>query len=574
MVKSPVSGRRVPGPEPTAVPVTRLADRVLCGDIVLPKYQRGFVWTRQQVLYLLDSVHRNYPIGSLLLWQTTQELGSESEVAGLDVDEPRRGYPVNYIIDGQQRIASLVGALHGDSQGWQFGYDLEEERFLHLDELPDDTPIPAYVIPMRRVGSAASLFGQVADLRPELRDRMEVLYEQFTNYQIPVVTLHELTESDSSRIFERINSTGTAMNIVDLMRAATWSPDFDLKEEIEKLLGVLDAKNYGRVDTKTMLRTIAASARFGFSRSDINRLRDLSKDELREAGAEAGKAAERAVDFLCTQIRTPRAEALPYYNQFAVLVEIFRQLSKPSAAQYEALERWFWLTASGEYFKNWSESQMGPDLAAVSAFARGETEEIDTGAALPRSTLWRRSPFSKRNAPSKLLGLLLSYENPLDLLTGRRVDAGKALSWQNDKEFHHFFPRAFLRDQGIKGANVCGNLVMITSNTNIWISDRSPSRYLRDLRDLEGEDALRKRLQSCLVEEDAYQAALRDDYEGFLLARSETLHRRLMQLIGTAAGGPAVAPAALASMVGSVDDESDSQEPEGADEPLDRDSAD
>jgi hypothetical protein len=290
-----------------------------------------------------------------------------------------------------------------------------------------------------------------------------------------------------------INSTGTPMNIVDVARAGTWSPDFDLKDEIESLLRVLDRKQYGRVDTKTMLRAIAVAAGFGFSVKDINRLRELDKPILRAAVAETAQAAERAVDFLSTQIRTPHADALPYYNQFAVLVEAFRQLPKPSSAQYGALRRWFWLTASGEYFKGWSEAQMGPDLQAIIAFASAQSKEIDAGAALPRRALWRHSGFSKRNAPSKLLALILAYEEPRDLLTGRRIDVGKALSWQNGKEFHHFFPRALLRSRAVSGAraNVCGNLVMLTSHSNIWVSDRPPSQYLRDRADLEGEAPLR-----------------------------------------------------------------------------------
>jgi len=85
---------------------------VLAGDVVLPRFQREFVWTRQQVLELLDSVVRNYPIGSLLLWQSTQDLASERTVAGLDVGASRPGYPVNYLLDGQQRLSTICGALH------------------------------------------------------------------------------------------------------------------------------------------------------------------------------------------------------------------------------------------------------------------------------------------------------------------------------------------------------------------------------------------------------------------------------------------------------------------------------
>jgi Protein of unknown function DUF262 len=74
--------RRSASPEPTIVTVSRLADRVLAGEILLPKYQRAFVWSSQQILDLLDSVVRNYPIGSLLLWETEEQLASEENRRG------------------------------------------------------------------------------------------------------------------------------------------------------------------------------------------------------------------------------------------------------------------------------------------------------------------------------------------------------------------------------------------------------------------------------------------------------------------------------------------------------------
>jgi hypothetical protein len=564
------SAARVRAPEPTIAPITSLASRVLSGDIVLPKFQRAFVWTPQQILYLLDSVRRNYPIGSLLMWRTTARLASGHEIAGLDTVPQHDGAPVHYVLDGQQRLASLVGALHGSGAIWEIAYDLEREEFLHLTE---DAPTGPHILPVRDLTSVSAIMSWIRRDNPndDLQSRAQALSEQFSHYQVPMVTLLDVSEEDSARIFERINSTGTSMDIVDLIRAGTWSKDFDLKEEIEQLLQVLDAKKYGRVDAKTMLRTISAAAGFGFSTKSIHELRGLSRQQLQDAVADAGKAAARAVDFLSTQIHTPQAEALPYYNQFAVLVELFRQLPKPTAAQYDAVTRWFWLTASGEYFKGWRESQMGPDLTAVTEFAAGRSGEIETAAALPRSILWQRAQFSRQNAPSKLLVLLMSYEKPVDLNTGRLIDVADALSWQNSKQFHHFFPRAYLKKEGVKAGrdNVCGNLIMLSAITNNWISDRRPSAYLRDLAVWHGEDVLRERLRTCLIEEAAYQAALRDDYDAFLRARSETLHRRLMELIGSAAGssgdGDAFGP--------SPDLEPDP--PVAPDsEPLDRDSVD
>ncbi|MEU6014495.1 DUF262 domain-containing protein [Streptomyces sp. NPDC047515] len=567
------SPAQVRAPEPTIAPITSLASRVLNGDIVLPKFQRAFVWTPQQILYLLDSVRRNYPIGSLLMWRTTAKLASGHEIAGLDTVPQHEGAPVHYVLDGQQRLASLVGALHGSGPIWEIAYDLEREEFLHLTE---EAPTGPHIMPVRHLTSVGAMMSWIRRDNPndELQLRAEALSEQFNQYQVPIVTLLDVSEEDSARIFERINSTGTSMDIVDLIRAGTWSKDFDLKDEIEQLLLVLDAKKYGRVDAKTMLRTISAAAGFGFSTKSIHELRSLQRQQLQEAVAEAGKAAARAVDFLATQIGTPQAEALPYYNQFAVLVELFRQLPKPTAAQYDAVTRWFWLTASGEHFKGWRESQMGPDLSAVTEFAAGRSAEIETDAALPRNVLWQRAQFSRQNAPSKLLVLLMSYEKPLDLNTGRVIDVADALSWQNGKQFHHFFPRAYLKKEGAKAGkdNVCGNLIMLSAITNNWISDRRPSDYLKDLADWHGEDVLRARLRTCLIEEAAYQAALRNDYDGFLRARSETLHRRLMELIGSAAGSSGGGESSLPT----PDVEPDPPVVAGADdvEPVDRDSVD
>jgi hypothetical protein len=52
--------RRAQGREHRPVPekITDLAVRVADGRIRLPKFQRGFVWSRQQVLDLLDSIAR------------------------------------------------------------------------------------------------------------------------------------------------------------------------------------------------------------------------------------------------------------------------------------------------------------------------------------------------------------------------------------------------------------------------------------------------------------------------------------------------------------------------------------
>jgi hypothetical protein len=75
---------------------------------------------------------------------------------------------------------------------------------------------------------------------------------------------------DVAPIFERINSTGTRLTIVDLMRAATWSQDFDLIDSIDDVLDVLKSKNFGGIDRKVVLRVMSAAAGGGFSVESID----------------------------------------------------------------------------------------------------------------------------------------------------------------------------------------------------------------------------------------------------------------------------------------------------------------
>ena len=99
-------------PKPTVERISQLAQRVLTGDILLPKFQRDFVWKPAEILRLLDSIARNYPIGGIFLWQSKEHLASERTIADLAIAESKPEYPVNYLLDGQQRLSTICGVLY------------------------------------------------------------------------------------------------------------------------------------------------------------------------------------------------------------------------------------------------------------------------------------------------------------------------------------------------------------------------------------------------------------------------------------------------------------------------------
>jgi hypothetical protein len=59
---------------------------------------------------LLDSVYNQYPIGSLLVWETDESIATLDRL-GPFVFPREAERPVGYLLDGHQRLATLAGAL-------------------------------------------------------------------------------------------------------------------------------------------------------------------------------------------------------------------------------------------------------------------------------------------------------------------------------------------------------------------------------------------------------------------------------------------------------------------------------
>ena len=61
-------------PTPEVQHIVTIFRRIRKGDVRLPAFQRGLVWKEEQIRYLLDSIYKGYPVGSLLLWRSSSGL--------------------------------------------------------------------------------------------------------------------------------------------------------------------------------------------------------------------------------------------------------------------------------------------------------------------------------------------------------------------------------------------------------------------------------------------------------------------------------------------------------------------
>lgn len=521
-------------PKPEIYRIEELARKVKEGDIKLPKFQRPFVWNEDNIIELLDSIYNGYPIGSVLLWLTKQRLASERRIGDLPVDERPEEYPTNYLLDGQQRISTICGVLFWDGidrkSKWNVSFDLREEKFFYPAE-----ELKPHQFRLNKLLDPFDFLNQMNALST-LHDREKLgkiatqLLSSFKDYKVAAVILGDMSIDEVAPIFERINSTGRRLTIVDLMRAATWKGDFDLSDAITDITEALAPKHFADVPEKNVLRNIAAAAGKGILNSDMDGLRDLNSEQLKGIATATAKAYKLAVDFVHTELNVRSYSYLPYGLQLTFLTEFFRICPSPSLAQRMTLRRWFWRTSISGHYQGANTSRMTEDLKHLRSFANGESYDLPVDTPL-QVMKFMDSGFSLRNASSKTFALILSTGKPMSLLDGAPIDTTKALSVANRLEFHHIFPREFLKSLNYDNdtINRLANLCMINLDSNRTISDSRPGHYLAMAGKSLGPD-LKTVLSSNFISIHAWEAALNEDYEEFLKIRTDDLRLVALEL--------------------------------------------
>jgi len=95
--------------ETTPRPLRVLVNEFHSGAILLPQFQRDYVWRPAKIRNLLDSLLKEFPIGGFYFWRPTSvKRDPKQKAIG---DQQIAAEFVGYLIDGQQRLTSLEAAL-------------------------------------------------------------------------------------------------------------------------------------------------------------------------------------------------------------------------------------------------------------------------------------------------------------------------------------------------------------------------------------------------------------------------------------------------------------------------------
>ena len=475
--------------------ISTVLDHIDSGHMALPEFQRGYVWNRDQVRGLFDSLYRRHPAGGLLVWAT------ESSTATHRGDGLLAAGVVKLLLDGQQRMTSLYGVVRGQPPkffdgnektftGLRFHLETETFAFYQPAKMRDD-PLWIDVTELMKAGTAGlGEFIRRLSSHSELNAEMGNHVARLSNLLgVTDIDLHveEVTGTDKTLdvvvdIFNRVNSGGTKLSKGDLALAKICSDWPEARETMKTKLTEWSTADY-RFTLDWLLRSVntalTGEAKFQY-------LHDKSADDIQDGLKRAIKHIDSSLNLIAGRLGLDHDQV--FFGRFGVPVMV-RYLDQRSSPMND-IDRdklLFWFVQAGMWgrFSGSTESFIDQDLAALEGPGGG----LDR--LLEQLRLWHGG---LRVEPGHFTGWSLGarFYPVLYMLTrmGQACDWGTGLPLKANLlgrmsrlEVHHIFPKSQLYKCNYTRpeVNALANFCFLTKDTNLEISNRLPSAYFPEV---------------------------------------------------------------------------------------------
>lgn len=364
-----------------------ILDYVKKGRLVVPEFQRDYVWDKKQRIDLFDSIKRGFPIGSLLFWNPESNEYEYNNIIGPYIlkNSPNK---YSYIIDGYQRITTLFSALinpedesinlsaKNNLQDYIVYYDLENQEFSQ----PTNKNLEPYYIPLFMLVDTF-MFLSFSDKIKEFYNeeisskyinRAKKLATILLDYSIAYVNINGGSIQDSVEIFSRINSKGSDMSPMWMLSALTYKNGFKFSEEIETLR--LKLANYGFEELKTEIILQCVETATGKIYFDVKTESLAKRDDFKDLCYNTFDNIIKTVEFLYNELNVTNYKLLPYNLQLIFITEFFKNNNSPNFEQKEVLKKWFWQTSYSNYFSIYSLSKQRKAFSKFQEFSKGKLE--------------------------------------------------------------------------------------------------------------------------------------------------------------------------------------------------------
>jgi hypothetical protein len=511
--------------------VTKLAailDQIDSGSVLLPEFQRGYVWNRDQVRGLMRSLYLGYPVGGLLTWETQAD---GSLVRGQATVAPALRV---LILDGQQRITSLYGITRGQPPAFFQG---DEKAFsglrFNVEEETFEFYAPAKMRDDPRWIDVTSLFTQGLEHHIGALNAHSDTQSRIISYMERLARLRQVLERDFHEekitgenktvdvvvdIFNRVNSGGTKLSKGDLALAKKCAHWPEARAAMRTHLHRWEKEGFS-FNLDWLLRNMTAVAT---GRAEFSSLDSVPVSGFQQALESSAKYISHALDVVGGRLGLDHNRVLMGRYAFPVICRLLHLADGHFAdsAETDRVLYWYIHSALWGRFAGSTETVLNQDYEAAS--------RAGIGGLISSLERWRGGNltidgqdfegFGQGSRFYPLLYLLTRVQGARDFGSGLPLHS-HLLGHLTSLQIHHIFPKAVLYAAGYgrSQVNAVANFCFLTQDANLAIGKRKPEDYLSEV-----EAKHPGALASQWIPPD--QALWRiDRYPDFLAARRELL---------------------------------------------------
>ena len=504
-------------------------NKVSEGVLRIPKFQRDFVWDSESVAFLMDSIYKDYPFGTIQLWRTREPLLTEKKFGPFELFNRDAHYPIDYVLDGQQRITSIFGVFQTEIDlpenelnpfSIYFDYTTEEDQqesqffYLRDDEVDNERHFP-----LNCLFDIVKYRQATQGMNNEQVRIIDSLQEKFKEAKVPFQILETDNKSKVAIVFERINRKGIPLDTFQLLTAWTWSDSFDLQEKFEDLQVELQPFGFSEIgEDKDLLLRISSA----ILTNDVkpNALIELNGNTVRDQFPLIQNGIRGAIDFLKSEFKIEKLHNLPYDNLFMVLSTLFAQNDgrqfRMDNEQRKIIVKWFWRSLFSKRFSADTRSRTNRDIREILKIKQNLPSRLDAIPVTHSTNFFTGNKFNMRSVNTKTFILLLSQLDPRSFVSGNRISLRDVLQKYNKKEFHHIFPKAFVAtlESTVNNVNCLANYCILSRVDNNHLGGDRPSEYREKMNDNVNEI-----LKSAACDEDVFD----DNFDNYMYSRSNEL---------------------------------------------------
>jgi hypothetical protein len=464
--------------------------------LILPEFQRGYVWKRPAVRSFVTSLYRGYPTGSFLIWKTPDP----GKVRKKDDPDTDKKY-FELILDGQQRLTSIYSVItggpppfyEGDELSFDLYFNLVDETFSYWKKITMQGK-PEWIAVTEFFKEGLGNFLNARKDEPELGslylENVEKLnkLDRIRDYSYYMKTLDEANMERVVEIFNLVNSAGTRLSKSDLALAhiaASWP---EARETFRGAHAKFTEHGFD-FDLDFFTRTTSVVATESALYEPLYR---TPIEQVQESWTKVERVLEYLINLLRANAYVDSVKTLPSDYPLVPLVSYLAANGETFSSPQEERDfmHWFYAALMWGRYSGSAETKLNADVTV--------TLEADAPNALRAKLLQERgrikvdpTDLASRGTASTfypMTYIVMRSRGATDWFNGQPLYV-KNVGAMYGLERHHIFPQAVLYSNGYSSSdsrhkalvNEIANSAFLTKDANLKISESDPLAYLREI---------------------------------------------------------------------------------------------